>query len=404
MKNPINIENNNEPGNGNGIALWQLGFRPCFMLANMYAVIAMLTWLLIQQGVSIAGLNHYGINFWHAHEMIFAYGMLVIAGFLLTAIKNWTGVQTAQGSRLQLLVFTWLIARLLFFIPGIPSLVLILFDLIFCVLLTLFVAQPLVMVGNKRNYMMIAFVGLLGILNAGFHYAVSQNQGLWASRFLLMALVLILLLISVMAGRVFPMFSQNGVAQRYQAKVFPVVEKSIPAAMMLLAVIWVFFPQQKWLLFVLAAVNTLIHGIRLWGWYNSQIWQKPLVWVLHVGYTFMVLGFAFVAVTAFFPWLHFIALHVLTVGCFGLITIGMMARVSYGHTGRNLHQPPKVLGYVFGLLVMSTLVRVLLPLMDLISYQQVILLSGLFWISAFTLFVTRYLPIWIKPRIDGNPG
>lgn len=404
MKVSLKKSDDIEQNNSQGFALWQLGFRPCFMLANIYAAAAMVIWLLIQRGLTFPGLNYYGSNFWHAHEMIFAYGMLVIAGFLLTAIKNWTGVQTAKGNQLQLLVISWLLARLLPFISGIPPMMLALIDLVFPVLLTLFVTQPLVKVANKRNYMMIGIVGLLGLLNACFHYAVIKEHALWASRFLLLALLLILLLIAVMAGRVFPMFSQNGVVQRYQASVFPVLEKSLPLAMIVMTAVWVFLSHYKWLLFVVAALNALLHAIRLVGWYNIQIWQKPLVWVLHVGYGFMVLGYVFVAASAILPWMHFIAVHVFTLGCFGVITMGMMARVSYGHTGRNLHQPPKVLGYSFSLLVLSTLVRVVMPLTECMDYQLVILISGLLWTSAFTLMVLRYLPVWVKPRVDGKAG
>ncbi len=387
-----------------GFALWQLGFRPCFMFASLYAVVSMVLWLLVQQGWYFPGLNHYTINFWHAHEMIFAYGLLVIGGFLLTAIKNWTGVQTIQGKGLMLLVGSWLVSRVAVFIPGVSPVLLAVIDMIYPLLLIIYIAKPLIAVGNKRNYVMIAMVSTLALLNAGFHWAVISGKLVLASQLLLLALMLVLLLISLMAGRIFAMFSQNGVEQRYQAKLFPKIELLLPFTMILLAVSWVFFAQYKWLLCVVSILNVVLHGVRLYGWYNVQIWQKPLVWVLHVGYGFLVLGFAFVVVSAFVPAIKFLAIHVFTVGAFGLITLGMMARVSYGHTGRNLHQPPKILGFCFALLVLSTLLRVLIPLFNVIPYSQLILISGLFWAVAFGAFACRYLPIWIKPRIDGKPG
>jgi uncharacterized protein involved in response to NO len=402
MKIPLN--NLTTEACNHGPALWQLGFRPCFLLANVYALMVMVLWLLIQQGVQFPGLNYYGANYWHAHEMIFAYSMLVIAGFLLTAIKNWTGIQTVQGGKLQLLVGSWLVARLLIFMPHLPSPVVAMFDMCFPVLLIWFVAQPLIASGNKRNYMMIAIVGVFALLNGLFHYGLSNESFLMVSRVLLMGLILILLLVTVMSGRVFAMFSQNGVTQRYQAKIYPSLEKSLPITMLALAIVWVFFSQQKWLLLVISMVNFVLHGWRLFGWYNSQIWQKPLVWVLHVGYAFLVIGFAFVAASAFLPWLQFVALHVFTVGGIGMITMGMMARVSFGHTGRDLHQPPAVLWYCFNLLALSALVRITLPLVDVFHYSSIILLSGLLWILAFGLFVLQYLPIWLRPRVDGKPG
>lgn len=385
-------------------ALWQLGFRPCFLLANSWAIFAMAIWLLVQNGMTFPGLNQYGGNYWHAHELIFAYGMMVIAGFLLTAIKNWTGIATANGKALQCLVASWLIARLAFFIPGIPFWALALTDLLFPLLLTVFVAQPLIKAGNKRNYMMILIVALLGVFNAGFHLSAGLDHPLWATRLLLLPFMLILLLIAVIAGRVFPMFSQNGVDTPYQAKIHPLIEKMWPLAMVVLVVVWVFFAQHKWPLFIMASANALIHGWRLLGWHNKQIWQKPLVWVLHVGYAFLVVGFIGIAILPFYPWMHFLTLHVLTMGCFGMITLGMMARVSWGHSGRNLRQPPKVLGLCFGLMLLATCVRVFLPMTGWLGHHQMVLLSGLLWILAFSLFLIRYSPVWIKPRVDGKPG
>jgi len=400
MNIPLNNLNQNKPG----VALWQLSFRPCFLLANLFAIILMVVWLMIQQGMHIPGMVYYGINYWHAHEMIFGYTLMVIAGFLLTAIKNWTGIQTVQGRQLKLLMFAWMLGRVMVFVPHIPTLFIALIDMLFPLMLIYFVAQPLIKVANKRNYMMIVIIVLMSLLNAIFHWAVINGSPLWASRILLLSLMLILLLITVMSGRVFAMFSQNGVEQRYQSKIYPNLERALPFALVIFAIIWVFFAHLQWLLFLIATINALMHGMRLHGWYNAQIWQKPLVWVLHVGYAFMVLGFAFVAAMAVLPWLHFMALHVFTVGCLAIVTMGMMARVSYGHTGRNLHQPPKVLWYCFVLLVLSTVTRVALPLMNLISYPNIILLSGGLWIIAYGLFVIRYLPIWIQPRVDGKSG
>lgn len=385
-------------------ALWQLGFRPCFLVANLYAIVVMVVWLAIQQGFNIGNLYGYGANYWHAHELIFAYTLMVVAGFLLTAIKNWTGIQTAQGGGLQLLIAAWVIARILILIPNVPAWVVAVTDMIFPLMLIWFVSKPLVEVGNKRNYMMIVIVSVLAMLNGLFHYAGMHGQSILLTKSLLLGMLLILLLITVMAGRVFPMFSQNGVAQRYQAKVFSSIEMILPFSFIAFALVWVFWSQYSWLLFMLSILNAMLHGWRLFGWYNSQIWQKPLVWILHVGYGFLVVGFVFVAALTFFPWAYFIAIHVFTVGCIAMITMGMMARVSFGHTGRDLHHPPLILWYCFILLGMSGLSRVVLPLMSVFDYAQIILLSGGLWIMAFGLFSWSYLPVWLRPRIDGKPG
>ncbi len=364
----------------------------------------MVMWLFIRAGWQFPALGYFGMSFWHAHEMIFGYSVAVIAGFLLTAIKNWTGVSTAQGRPLMLLSGLWLLGRLIWFVPGLSKLLLVVMDCSFLFVLIYFVGHPLVKTGNKRNYVMVVLVSILALLNLLFHLSLLNGQLIWAQKTLLLSLFLILLLITKMAGRVFPMFSQNGVDNRYQAKVYPKLELILPFMLLVFVFSWLMFPAQSLINGLLAVINMLLHGWRLVGWYNPQIWRKPLVWVLHVGYGFLVVGLAYMAVAAWFPWLQLMALHAFAVGGLALITLGMMARVSLGHTGRNLHQPPKVLGYCFGLLVCSALIRVVLPLFNALPYSQLVLFSGVFWVAAYLLFLMHYLPFWIRPRLDGKPG
>lgn len=400
----IPLNNLKQPAAQQGLAVWQLGFRPFFLCASFFAFLSMLLWLGVRHGLHFPGLNYYGHHLWHAHELVFGYGLAVIAGFLLTAIKNWTGVPTASGKALMLLVFLWLMGRVLVFVPGVPFWVYALADVLFALLLILYVAKPLVQVGNKRNYKMIVLVSVFATLNVLTHVMLLQNNPLIAMQMTTTALFLMLLLVGVMAGRVFPMFSQNGVDQRYQAKVFPWIEKIWPPVMLVFIVCFVWFRNHEAFALGSSALCAIIHGIRLLGWYNKQIWQKPLVWVLHVSYLFLVLGFVATAFSAFFPFAYFLALHVFTVGCLAMVTLGMMARVSFGHTGRNLHQPPQILFWCFLALVLSTVVRVLLPLMNVMPYQTVIDISGGLWLLAFGLFFVRYVGIWLKPRVDGQPG
>jgi len=390
-----------------GLALWQLGFRPFFLLAVFYAVIVMLLWLAVRHGLHFPGLDYYGLNLWHAHEMVFGYGLAVIAGFLLTAIKNWTGVQTAAHGQLKLLVALWLLARLVVYIPGLPVLLLAIGDVAFSILLIYFVAQPLVKVGNRRNYKMIVLVSLFATLNVLSHVMLLNQQPILANQMTTATLLVMLLLIGVMAGRVFPMFSQNGVTNRYQAKQFSWLEKLWPPVMIafILVFSWLRFSEWgAWLLFALAALSAVLHAVRLWGWYDHQIWQKPLVWVLHVGYAFLVMGFIAIACSVIWPALYFLGLHLFTIGGLGVITLGMMSRVSLGHSGRNIHQPPKLLTVVFLLLVASVLIRFFVPLLNVMSYQASIDMAGTLWVLAYGLFFVRYLGIWLKPRVDGRPG
>ncbi len=407
MKIPIKQDDPiNQPTQTNH-AFWHTGFRPFFCLATLFALIVMPMWLMIRQGWHIPGLGYYGLTLWHVHEMVFGYGLAVMAGFLLTAIKNWTGIQTAQLGQLQLLVSVWVLGRLVSFIPGLDAWLMALSDSLFALFLVYFVAKPLIQTNNRRNYKMFALVGVMAGMNVMTHVALMMKQPSMALQITQLALMLIILLIGVMAGRVFPMFSQNGVAVRYQAKTYVWLEKSWPIFYLPLIILMTFFRQDAWSywpIMLLALMNAGIHGWRLTGWYNQQIWRHPLIWVLHVGYAFLVLGFLALAVSVIYVTFYFLALHFFTMGCLSLITLGMMARVSFGHSGRDVKLPPRTLFWCFLALVLATMCRVILPVLNLFPYQWTIVLSVIFWVIAFGLFFSRYLSIWWQPRIDGKPG
>ncbi|VAW41970.1 NnrS protein involved in response to NO, partial [hydrothermal vent metagenome] len=383
----------------NNSALFSLGFRPFFLGATIFAFLVMSTWVLVYLFSSQNSIfSYYSATIWHAHEMVFAYSMAVIAGFLLTAIKNWTGVQTVNGSMLMLLVGIWVIGRIAPFVVNIPWLIALL-DILFLPVLAAFIAIPLVQVGNKRNYFMIVFVLIIGMLNMLVHLDLLGVINNVANYAINTAFYLIIALIIVMAGRVFPMFSQNGVASRYQVQRYSLIEKLvIPSYLIfMLCLIYIRIPVVVALASLFAAV---VHGIRLRGWYNPQIWQVPLVWVLHVGYLFLIIGFLLSAISSYIPSLYFIALHAFSIGTLGVITLGMMARVSIGHTGRNLKFPPKVVKLIFLLMIAATIVRVIIPLFDIGIYQWTIIVSGLLWSLAFILFVWSYTKILVSPRVD----
>ncbi len=399
---PIHTAQHNEQK-----AFWQLGFRPFFCCASVYALLVMPLWLAVLQGVTFSGLQHYGQQLWHVHEMVFGYALAVIAGFLLTAIKNWTGIQTARMGHLKLLFGLWLLGRLMPFIPQLPAWVLAVCDSLFALALLWYVATPLIQARNRRNHKMIFMIAVLAGLNVFIQTALLLKLPHWAMQANLLAMFLVLLLVAVMAGRVFPMFSQNGVAVKYQAKVYPLIEKAWPLAYIPLVIMLCFFRGAAWSngpILLLSLLNAILHSVRLVGWYDPQIWYKPLVWVLHVGYGFFVFGFMASAFAVAKPAVYSLALHCFTIGALGLITLGMMARVSLGHTGRNLHQPPGFLFWCFWGLVVATLSRVLLPLTGLMPYAWTLGASVVFWVLAFAAFVVHYAPIWWRPRIDGKPG
>jgi uncharacterized protein involved in response to NO len=385
----------------NSSALFSIGFRPFFLLASLTSGLLLFAWLMVYAfAIKLPAFGYYPAIIWHGHEMVFGYAMAVVAGFLLTAIRNWTGVPTLSGKGLMLLTSIWIIGRIAPFV--IPSAWLIaLADGLFLPLLAIFVAIPLLKVKNKRNYFVIGMVVLMASLNILVHLELLHLLNGVAELAIKSAFYVIIALIIVMAGRVFPMFSQNGVPMRYQVVKYAWIEKLAMPSYLLFAISLLFIDNPL-LLLITALLAVCIHFIRLKGWYNPQIWQVPLVWILHVGYLFLIIGFVVTALSAYQPQWYFLALHAFSIGVLGIITVGMMARVSIGHTGRDLRNPPKVLKAVFALMILATLFRVFVPLLLQENYRMIMVVSASFWVLAFVLLVWKYFKIWIGPRVDGK--
>jgi len=380
-------------------APFDLAFRPFFLLAGLGALILVALW-----GHAFArgeqGGGYYGFIGWHSHEMLFGYAAAVIVGFLLTAARNWTGVQTLRGLPLALLALLWLLGRVLALLPA-PSAVTALVDLAFLPLAALALLLPLL---KARHYKSLMFVGILLGLAVGNLLVHLQLLGLTnttAAAGTYLATGMILLIIVIMGGRVIPFFTEKGVDTTFIRREWRWVEVAAPFSVLALALVEGFVPQPL-LVALVAAVAALVNGIRLAGWYTHAIWRAPLVWVLQLGYAWLVLGFTLKAVAGFGGFGSLLALHALTIGTIGGITLGMMARVTLGHTGRTL-QAPRAMPWAFALLYVAALLRVFLPLL-LPSYALTVALSAVFWSAAFALFVWSYGLMLLKPRVDGMPG
>ncbi len=392
-------------------ALFQLGFRPFFLGATVYSVVAILLWALAYNLQWMpAAIQQWGNPFWwHGHEMVFGYGMAVVAGFLLTATMNWTGVQTIRFTPLKLLFGSWLLARLLPWVPGVTLELVALFELLFLLGLTIAVTHPLYkarqwdQIRIFTSKLALVFVcnltfyaGLLGYLEGG------ERIGLYGTTYLILALILTL------GRRVFPFFIQNGInadgrSEKLELKNSKVLDLSSLVLFLLLALVDLFAPQHG-TVGLLAMALVVIHLLRFNNWYTPLIWEKPLLWVLMVGYGWMILGFLLKALSTVGLVSPFLALHALTFGAIGIVTIGMMARVTLGHTGRNVFAPPEGLNLIFGLLTVGAVVRVILPLLLPDHNLSLMLFSQLLWAAAFTLFLVRYAMMLIRPRVDGRPG
>ncbi len=387
------------------IAWLQRGFRPFFLGAMGYAVVVMALWLGIYVlHWNFSGLATYGVAaYWHGHEMIFGYALAVVAGFLLTAVQNWTGLPTVSGIKLALLFALWAGAR--FFSlsgGGLPAAVVL--DLLFQCLLLLAIALPLYRAAKWGNFSLLvsklvlllgaeaAFaLGLFGQLGEGLRY------GLFGGLYLILSLIL------VMSRRVLPFFIERAAGGTVRLRNARWLDVSALIAFVLFAIIDLIVPDSlasAGLALLLAA----LHGWRLAGWHHPVVWRQPLLWVLYLAYGWLVIGFLLKAAAGFGGVMSSLAVHAFAYGGIGMMTAGMMARVSLGHTGRDIYAPPAVLKTVFTLLLTGTVIRVLLPLLMMNAYPLLITLSQLLWLVAFLLLFMAYLPILLRPRLDSRPG
>jgi len=381
--------------------LFASGFRPFFLMAGIFAVILMALWagaFVINRPLT----TYYGMTGWHSHEMIFGYACAVIAGFLLTAVRNWTGMETAKGPPLAGLSALWLAGRIMPFFPGgLPPWLIALVDLLFLPALALSLAIPLVRGGQKRNLFFIPLLGAFALADLlvhlelfGFAYGSAR-----AGNFL--ALDLIILLIVIMGGRVIPFFTERALSgvspRRWQW-----LEWSSIASVIAFMLAELFLPGSI-PAGVMAGLAAASNGLRLAGWYTKRFWAVPLLWVLHLGYAWVVVGFCLKTLAALDLVPPQLTLHAFTVGGIGVLTLGMMARVSLGHTGRPLKAAGPV-AFAFALINLAAVLRGIAPIIFPYWLLQLVALSGGLWILSFLIFVVIYTPILISPRVDGLPG
>ena len=390
-------------------ALFNLGFRPFFLLACIYALVSIFIW----GGIYVYGwpVPHLPFSpaYWHAHEMIFGYGMAVAAGFLLTAVRNWTHLPTPSGYPLAGLAGLWLAARSVeWIVPGQvwPMMVL---DLLFDAWLIVAVFSPILRAKQHQQIGIASKLVLLMLANLVFYLGVSGvlEQGVaWG---LHSGLYFLLALIFSMARRVLPFFIERGVGYPVQLKNRLWLDRAIIFVFVLFWLADVFW-RNPTMTAILAGLLFAAHALRLAGWYTRGIWKKPLLWALYIGYGCAASGFLIMAVTPFVFLLPFLGLHAFAVGGIALMTTGMMARISLGHTGRSLQygsggqQHSRLLAPAFIALIAAFVARVLLPMIVPMQYKLWIAIAQVAWVFAFALLVWVYAPILVKRRADGMPG
>jgi uncharacterized protein involved in response to NO len=380
-----------------GFALWQLGFRPFYLLASVFAALSILLWSLQFTGHLAA--PYLPGPLWHAHEMLFGFTLAVIVGFLFTAGRNWTGLPTPTGAPLAALAGLWIAGRVLVLTRwGWAS---ALANAAFPLASAAALAVPFVRAGNRRNFF---FLGLLVLLAAATFVVHLDRLGVlalpaWAG--IQLALDIVLFILCVMGGRVIPMFTNNGVPGAGAARQ-PLLERlALGSVLALLAADALQLP--PWLLAAVAATAACAHLARWLLWQPWATLRTPLVWVLHLAYAWIPVHLALRALAVPGWVLPSAATHALTVGAIGGLVIGMMTRTARGHTARPLRADRwDVAAYL--LVAAAAVVRVLLPVAAPAWLLQAVLGSGLLWSAGFAVYALRYVRVLTRPRLDGQPG
>jgi uncharacterized protein involved in response to NO len=382
-----------------GPAFFSMGFRPFFLSAALFAGMAVPLWVFMFSGGE--GLTvRYPPRLWHIHEMVFGFLPAVIMGFMLTAVPNWTDRPPIRGIELIGLWSLWLAGRLVIATPWVDASLAAVADSVFLVAAAGLIWREIAMARSWRHAPMGVLVSLYALANIAFH--VLTVEGRSADLPPRMALAVILVLLTVIGGRIIPNFTEEFFEMRNRPERPAPFSRYYDGLAILLVVfsglVWTGSPYEKatgWL-FVLAGV---VNAGRLARWRGWLTWPEPLVLVLHVGYAWVVaslllfggslLGIGLTPADA---------LHALTTGAIGVMTLGVMTRASLGHTGRPRHAGPLTIT-IYLLAFLGALIRVFGPAAGLASHLAMGLAAAS-WSGAYALFALSYGPLLLQPSLD----
>jgi uncharacterized protein involved in response to NO len=386
--------------------IWRQAFRPFFLFACIFSILSMGAWALVQAG-ELYFMPYGGVTFWHAHEMLFGFVSAIIVGFLLTAVQSWTGLRATHGKPLMMLFILWLLARI-FMLLDIFTLqwITALFDISFLLLAALFLASLVLKVKQYRNLIFVPILLLLATANLFTHLSFMTGEIRFYTQGIYSTVMIITLIMTVVAGRVFPMFTANGTKTK-RVDNLAWLEKSVVSLTAVLVLIHLFGLQQmisSKLMVLLFVFCSLGHCIRVIHWRPQVTFKTPLVWSLHLAYWFMPISFLLFA-------LHYgganistsNALHGLTAGAMSSLILAMIARISLGHSGRPL-APHWIMKYAFVIIVLAASIRLISPHIQTYFTFNLNVLSAALWAIAFGIYIVVYTPILASPRPDGRPG
>jgi uncharacterized protein involved in response to NO len=393
---------NQKPANSSPV-FFALGFRPFYLLAGIFALLALPMWIASYTGM-LQWPGHMQGMYWHIHEMIFGFAPAVMAGFLLTAVRNWTGLPTPAGGKLAALVSLWVAARVLNFTG--PSLVAMVVDVAFLPMLGLSIAIPIWRSNNRRNIKVLAVLAVLALANLVWHLA---SMGVLMPYLMnvsyITAIDMITILMAIVGGRVIPAFTGNAIpgSKPRHLKWLEVIALGSLVLIVLTDLVstWHQISPRFWL--VLLTIAALAHFARLSLWQPFKTQRNALLLMLPMAYLWIPVSLLLRAASQVSDLSPAAATHALTIGAMSSLMMAMMTRSALGHSGRALTASWVELS-AFWLLQATAVVRVVATMLPMVFYRNAMFVSAIFWTLAFAIFVGGYWKVLTQPRVDGKPG
>ncbi|WP_341677831.1 NnrS family protein [Niveibacterium sp. SC-1] len=384
-------------GAARGFALFALGFRPLYLLGAAWAAAAVPLWLLQLWGVLPAG----GLPalYWHAHEMIFGFAAAIIVGFLFTAGRNWTGLDTPKGLHLAAIAALWLVGRIALAFSGAPLAAAA--DLLFLPWAAFALGRVLIRAGSRRNYFTVVLLLTLTLCNLAFHLALRGTLGIDPMLPLHLALGLVVVLATVIAGRIVPSFTRNALGPVRQ-QLRPRLDRVAIALTLCSLLAWATaLPALLCAALLFAAAGTQF--VRALGWTPWPTRGTPLLWSLHLGHGWIPVGLALAGLAQLGLFPLSLAWHALALGSVGGLILAMITRTALGHSGRPL-KVGRLETTAYVLLNLAVILRVFGPALHPSAIHTWLALSMSCWSTAFLLYLLKYTPYLVRPRADGKPG
>ena len=384
------------------VPFFRLGFRPFFLLGSALAMLAIPLWVMALNGWFADWQPTGGWLAWHRHELLFGFASAIIAGFLLTAVQTWTGFPGLSGKPLVVLTALWVLARLAWLV-GAPMWCAVLLDFLFLPLVAAQMARSVWPVRQVRNYPLVVVLTLMAIANGVTLYGIATGNDQLQRQATVGGVWFVAAIMTMIGGRVIPFFTQRGLLRKEGVAAWPKLDWFLLIGTALVSITlmlgWAMQPSVLiGLVFAGLAIGQLIRTVR---WYDSGIWGVPLLWSLHIAYAWIGIACVAMALWHFSVFTNMsLAVHALTVGAMGGLILAMIARVTLGHTGRQL-QPPQVMTWAFVLFNLGALARVVL--VDW-AYIPGLWVAALCWGLSFALYLWNYAPMLCQARVDGHPG